>query len=101
MNNTQALYSLLTIEPPEFLVEKVLIDNGVDGTANYTSSDYATIELCSAYVYKTLATQPDEKQGSLAITNAQAKTFLKLANDIFIKYGKKDEVVGVKISLIY
>lgn len=101
MINTEALQSLLTVEPPSNLLEKALLDNGVDGTDTYTTGNSDVIELCSAYVYKILATQPNERQGSLAITNAQAKSFLKIANNIFVKYGKNDEVIGVKVNLIF
>lgn len=103
MTNKQALQSQISnsIEPPDYLLDKVLIDNGVDGSADYSSGNYEIIELCSAYVYKVLATEPNFKQGSLAISNAQADNFMKIANNIFKKYGKLDEVIGAKINLIY
>ena len=101
MTNKQALQSQISnsIEPPDNLLDKVLIDNDVDGSATYSKGNSEKIELCTAYIYKVIATEPNFKQGSLAISNIDANTLLKIANNIFKKYGKLDEVTGVKIDL--
>ncbi len=92
MTKKEALTSLIPIERT-LLIEKVLTDNGIDGTVTYSEADYEEIELASAYVFRNLALEPDFKEGGLMINNKQANNFIKRANNIFTKYGMTDELI--------
>lgn len=98
MTNKEALQSVISYEVENELLEKQLLDCGIVSSDTYTASNHNEIELCSAYIYRILATSPDFRQGSLAISNTKSKEFLNLANFIFAKYGKIKEIQNLTIK---
>jgi len=92
MTKKEALTSLIPIDRT-LLIDKVLEDRGIAGTAVYVATDYAEIEIASAFVFRNLALEPDFKEGGLMISNKQANNFIKRANNIFTKYGMTDELI--------
>ena len=101
MTILEAIQSYLTdYDVNSTLIEKVLIDNEVDGTATYSTDYIKEVEICLAYIYKQLALRDDFKQGSLSITNSQSKKLMNLASNIFKKYGITDEIINKTIIKI-
>jgi hypothetical protein len=100
MTNLEALNSIITFDINPDLLTKTLIDNGIVTSDTYVSANHDSIELCSAFIYKILVTAPNNSQGSYSISNAQAKEFKNLANEIFKKYNREEEIFGAsKITL--
>ena len=92
MTNKEALLSLFAYSQGADLV---LINQGIDGTADYTSSAKKDIEIASAYLMLAAATNPNLKEGDNSIT-WNAENLIKMANQIFLKYGLTDEIVESK-----
>ena len=81
MTTKQALDTFVSYDVSSKLLDRQLLDSEVDGTDTYvTGTHHDTLELASAYIYKILATSPDFRQGSLAITKG---TIIKI-NEIEI-----------------
>jgi len=94
MTNLEALQSLSNLDLPN-LHKKVLLDNNVNATEDYTADNKLTIELCSAYVYKVELTHPDFSEGKLKIV-VNAKELKILMNSIFEKNNLPNEKAGTK-----
>lgn len=94
ITNLQALQSMVNLDLPN-LHEKVLLDNGVTGTDNYTTADGPVIELCAAYVYKVELSHPEFSEGKLKI-GVDRKALTSLMNNIFKKNNLPNEVVSIK-----
>ena len=100
MTNLQALQGAANFCLDVFLLSKILLDEGVDETANYTADDKDTIDICAAYVAKYMYATPDTKEGSLSRT-FDRDALLKFANGIFTEHGLTDEIITKsKISFI-
>jgi len=95
MTNLEALQSLSNLDLPN-LHKKVLLDNNVNATEDYTADNKLTIELCSAYVYKIELTHPDFSEGKLRIDINNAKELKVLMNSIFDKNNLPNEKAGTK-----
>ena len=93
MTNKEALQSLVEYENDN-LLEKVLLDNSLTGSDVYSLSNKDVIELCSAYVYKSLISFPDFSEGKLRI-KYDAKALTAIANDIFDKNNLPNEKIGI------
>ena len=93
MTNKEALQSLVEYENDN-LLEKVLLDNSLTGSDVYSVSNKDVIELCSAYVYKSLVSFPDFAEGKLRI-KYDAKALTAIANDIFDKNNLPNEKIGI------
>lgn len=97
MTNLEALQSLSNLEAPN-LHEKILLDNAVNPTDDYTSENKDIIELCSAYVYKAELTHPDFSEGKLRIA-VNSKALKSLMNAIFKKNNLPEEMVILKAKI--
>ncbi len=101
MTKKEALQSTVSeFSVNENLIDKILIDRGVDGDLIYSQSNYTEIEICKAFLYKNIVTNPDFKQGSLAITNKQSSVLLSIANNIFKKNNLNFITGQTKIKLL-
>ena len=92
MTNKEALLSLFAYSQGADLV---LINQGIDGTTDYTISAKKDIEIASAYLMLAAAANPNLKEGDNSIT-WNAENLIKMANQIFLKYGLTDEIVESK-----
>lgn len=86
MTKLEALQSIIDFEVPVNLINKVLIDEGVDGNADYSVSDKKEIDLCLAELYFHLAAKADISEGDISI-KIDRKSLLSLRDDILRKYG--------------
>jgi len=96
MTNNQALSALNEYTVDSQLIEKILIDRGVNGSGTYSGTDaqIKAIDLAYADVCVALATNPDIKEGSQSIV-FDRKTLLTTAQGIYERYG---DAKGVKVN---
>lgn len=66
MTNLEALRSTIEYQNDD-LFGKVLIDNGLNAEAEYTSGSKKNIDLALADVYLYLATHPEEREGAWSV----------------------------------
>ena len=90
MTNKEALQSILPVEVDK-LIDKIFIDLQINGGEDYTIDNKDNIEIASAYCLKSIATQPEFKEGGLSI-KINPVQLLKQANKIFLKHNLTDEV---------
>jgi hypothetical protein len=86
--------STLPFEISEQLVDKVLIDAGLNGNMQYNSTLTRKVDLCMAELCRIKATEPDFSEGELSIT-INREAILKLRNDLLSKYSEADGGIGV------
>jgi hypothetical protein len=89
MTNLEALQSIVVnnypLNPNLFL--KALIDNGIDGTADYTVDNQKPLDLCLAGILITAISNVDVTEGGYKVTNADRPSMITVINGIYSKYG--------------
>jgi len=82
ITNKEALQSL-TEYKNDNLLEKLLLDRGVEAEGTYAAENSQNIDLAAASLYFTLAAHPDLREGAFSVKYsgvqliAMAKTILK------------------------
>jgi len=82
VNNKEALQSQ-TEYKNDNLLEKLLLDRGIEAEGTYTAANEKDIDLAAASLYFTLAAHPELREGSFSVKYngaqliAMAKTILK------------------------
>jgi len=84
MNNKEALQSQ-TEYSNDNLLEKLLLDRGLDAGGTYAAANAKDIDLAAASLYFTLAAHPDLREGSFAVKYNGAQ-LIALAKTILRKY---------------
>lgn len=89
MTKLQALRGSLEFQlENDYLYDKVLLDNGVTGSATYsgTESEQEEIDMCKADIYLELAAAPNMKDGSSSIT-WDSKRLMTARRNLYRKWG--------------
>lgn len=92
MTNKEALQSQTEYENDN-LLEKLLLDRGVEAEGTYSAANAKDIDLCVADLYFTLATHPDLKEGSFTIKYNGAQ-LIAMAKRILQKYDMNEPTVN-------
>jgi len=92
MNNKEALQSQ-TEYSNDNLLEKLLLDRGIDAEGTYTAGNSKDIDLCAADLYFTLAAHPDLREGSFSVKYSGAQ-LIAMAKRILKKYGMEEPTVS-------
>lgn len=87
--NKEVILGFFGFEIPEALVEKAMIDRGVSGNANYSSSATEVVELAVADLCL-LVTLSSESEGGYSITY-DTKKLNDLRSRLLKKYDLEDE----------
>ena len=88
MTIQEALISINLYPIPVNAIDKIIIDRGLDGTADYDSTISGTeiYELATADVYLWLYTSQSVKEQQISFTIDERDNFLYMANLIYSKY---------------
>ena len=92
MTNKEALQSQTEYENDN-LLEKLLLDRGLEAEGTYAAANAKDIDLCAADLYFTLATHPDLKEGSFTIKYSGAQ-LIAMAKRILQKYDMNEPTVN-------
>ncbi|MCK4295182.1 MAG: hypothetical protein KAX28_00825 [Candidatus Marinimicrobia bacterium] len=92
MTNKEALQSQTEYENDD-LLEKLLLDRGLEAGGTYTAANEKDIDLAAASLYFTLAAHPDLKEGSFAVKYDGAQLRI-MAKDILKKYDMDEATVN-------
>ena len=92
MTNKEALQSQ-TEYSNDNLLEKLLLDRGLEAGGTYAASNAKDIDLCAASLYFTLAAHPKLKEGSFTIKYNGAQLRI-MAKDILKKYDMDEATVN-------
>ena len=84
MTNKEALQSQ-TEYSNDNLLEKLLLDRGLESGGTYVAANEKDIDLAAASLYFTLAAHPELKEGSFTIKYNSAQLRM-MAKDILKKY---------------
>ena len=68
MTKREALKATINFPLPDQIIDKAMIDVGIDATAEYTVNDTKDIDLCTAGLLFILLTSPDIKEGDFSRT---------------------------------
>lgn len=100
MTNLEYLTSITPFSGNTLLLSGVLLDNGVNEDDEYTTENKSLLQVCSAYVVKTLLVNPETKEGSLSV-KYDKKELRNYANTIFKNNGLNSEIIiNNKINII-
>jgi hypothetical protein len=92
MTNKEALQSQ-TEYSNNNLLEKLLLDRGLETGGDYVAANAKDIDLCAANLYFTLAAHPDLREGSLSVKYSGAQ-LIAMAKTILKKYGMDEPTVS-------
>ena len=84
MTNKEALQSQTEYDNDN-LLEKLLLDRGLEIGGTYTAANAKEIDLAAASLYFTLAAHPDLREGSFSVKYNGAQLRI-MAKDILKKY---------------
>jgi len=88
VTNKEALQSLTEYDNDN-LIEKLLLDRGINAGAIYTASGVRNIDLCAADLYGVLAGHPELKEGSRFVKFNPPQLY-RMKRDILRKYGLEE-----------
>lgn len=86
MTNLEALTASVNYPVDAIKIQKILIDNGLNDTENYTGTSKA-FELATAALYTLLVTSANLSEGDFSISATDKSNYLKLASGIYSKHG--------------
>lgn len=92
MTNKEALQSL-TEYKNDNLLEKLLLDRGVEAEGTYAAENSQNIDLAAASLYFTLAAHPDYREGAFTIKYSGAQ-LIAMAKRILQKYDMNEPTVN-------
>jgi hypothetical protein len=92
LTNKEAVLAAFNFEIPDNLVEKAMIDRGLKGTANYTTSFTELVELTMADVCLLLVNAASESEGSNYAITYDPKKLMDLRTELLKKHGKEEEL---------
>lgn len=92
MNILQALQAEVEYKKSS-LLEKIILDLGLDATAEYSASDKGSLEIATAHVLRRAAIFPDFAEGSLRIKYDSAALNAE-ADRLFKRNGITDQNSG-------
>ena len=92
MTNKEALQSQ-TEYNNDNLLEKLLLDRGLETGGTYTAANAKEIDLAAASLYFTLAAHPDLREGSFSVKYNGAQLRM-MAKDILKKYALDEAMVN-------
>ena len=92
MTNKESLQSQ-TEYSNDNLLEKLLLDRGLESGGTYVAANEKDIDLAAASLYFTLAAHPDLKEGSFAVKYNGAQLRI-MAKDILKKYDIDEATVN-------
>ena len=85
---------MVGFEVDDTMLEKVLIDHGLDPEQSYEASDKEDVDLTLAELCLVLLTTPDFNEGGLSM-NIDRKQLITLRRTILRKYGIEDETESI------
>jgi len=91
MTNKEALQSQTEYSNDD-LLEKLLLDRGVETGGTYVAANAKDIDLCAANLYFTLAAHPDLREGALAI-KYNGNQLIAMAKRILKKYDMDESTI--------
>jgi len=92
MTNKEALQSQTEYENDN-LLEKLLLDRGLDAEGTYSAANAKDIDLCAADLYFTLSTHPELREGAFTIKYSGAQ-LIAMAKRILQKYDMNEPTVN-------
>ena len=92
MTNLEALQSQ-TEYSNDNLLEKLLLDRGLEAGGTYVAANEKDIDLAAASLYFTLAAHPELKEGSFTVKYNGAQLRI-MAKDILKKYDMDEATVN-------
>lgn len=92
MTNKEALQSQTEYENDN-LLEKLLLDRGIEAGGTYVAANAEDIDLCAANLYFTLAAHPDLREGSFSV-KYNGNQLIAMAKTILKKYGMDEATVS-------
>jgi len=92
MTNKEALQSQTEYENDN-LLEKLLLDRGLEAEGTYSAANAKDIDLCAADLYFTLATHPELREGAFTIKYSGAQ-LIAMAKRILQKYDMNEPTVN-------
>jgi hypothetical protein len=90
LTKKEALKSTVNFPLPDQLIEKVLIDQSLDGEAPYTKADVRDIDLAMAGLLFSLLTSADQTEGDWTVKLPQRDVLLKVYSSLCIKWNMPD-----------
>lgn len=90
MTNKEALLAVIRFSIPDNSAEKALVDNDVDGTANYSKDAEKSIDLCAVDALQGLLSEPDVSEGGYSV-----KYDRKAVQDRLLYLAKKHNLTEV------
>ncbi|GAH63375.1 unnamed protein product [marine sediment metagenome] len=91
MTNKEALQSQ-TEYSNDNLLEKLLLDRGIEAEETYATANAKDIDLCAANLYFILAAHPEYREGSYSIKYNSAQ-LIAMAKTILKKYDMDESTV--------
>lgn len=91
MTNKEALQSQ-TEYSNDNLLDKLLLDRGIEAEGTYAAGNAKDIDLCAASLYFTLAAHPEHREGSFSVKYSGAQ-LIAMAKAILKKYGMDEATV--------
>ena len=92
MTNKEALQTQTEYENDN-LLEKLLLDRGLEAEGTYAAANAKDIDLCAADLYFTLATHPELREGAFTIKYSGAQ-LIAMAKRILQKYDMNEPTVN-------
>ena len=92
MTNKEALQSQTEYENDN-LLEKLLLDRGLEAEGTYSAANAKDIDLCAADLYFTLSTHPELREGAFTIKYSGAQ-LIAMAKRILQKYDMNEPTVN-------
>lgn len=99
MTNLEALSASVNYPIDEIKIQKILIDNKLDGSQEYTGPTQA-FELATAALYVLLVTSANIAEGDLQISATDKSNYIYLANGIYNRYGMDSPLISKTNSFI-
>lgn len=88
MTNLEAIKAIVGYPLSDNAYKKVLLDRDLTDSATYVSStDKEAMDLAQASAIYIVCTQANKTEGGYSISITDKVSLLKIANDIYIRYG--------------